>query len=104
MVSLNINAAAARKAVPGSKKLTLCTSSLRGQHSVLAQKFNSDLAQTTSAMTESPFPEHDGYEVSEVVGQTLVSRKKMAKASKKMLVHTGAFGVKDWSSRQRCYE
>ena len=96
VVTLNINAAAARKAVPGLEEAyAVHQLSERNNTHTLSQRFNSDLAQTTSAMREASI---SGAAVAtrsaKVVGQTLVSRTKMAKASKKMLVHTGAFGVK----------
>ncbi len=96
IVSLNINAAVVRKAVPGLEEAyAVHQLSERNNTHTLSQKFNSDMAQTTSAMREASI---SGAAVAtrsaKVVGQTLVSRKAMAKASKKMLVHTGAFGVK----------
>ncbi|KAJ9613020.1 hypothetical protein H2200_002961 [Cladophialophora chaetospira] len=96
MVTLNINSAAARKAVPGFEEAyAVHQLSERNNTQVLSQRFNSDLAQTTSAMREVTI---SGAAVAtrsaKVVGQTLASRKKMAKVSKKILVHTGALGVK----------
>ena len=96
MVTVSINADAARRVVPGFEEAyAVHQLSERNNTRVLSQKFNSDLAQTTSAMKEVTI---SGAAVAtrsaKVVGQTLVSRQKMAKASKKMVVHTGALGVK----------
>lgn len=61
----------------------------------LSSKFTSDLVQTTSAMKEVTISGSVlAARQAKVVGETLVSRRKMVKASKKMVVHTGAFGVK----------
>ncbi|OCT44761.1 hypothetical protein CLCR_05543 [Cladophialophora carrionii] len=96
LITMSINAEAARKAVPGLEEAYAGHQlSEKNNTRTLAQKFNSDLTQTTSAMKEVTI---SGAAVAtrsaKVVGHTLVSRKKMAKASKKVLVHTGALGVK----------
>ncbi|KIW64049.1 hypothetical protein PV04_09009 [Phialophora macrospora] len=95
LITMSINAEAARKAVPGLDEVyAVHQLSEKNNTRALSQKFNSDLAQTTSAMKEATI---SGAAVAtrsaKVVGHTLGSRRKMAKASKKMLVHTGALGV-----------
>ncbi|EXJ55531.1 hypothetical protein A1O7_08459 [Cladophialophora yegresii CBS 114405] len=93
---MSVNTEAARKAVPGLEEAyAVHQLSEKNNTRTLTQKFNSDLTQTTSAMKEVTI---SGAAVAtrsaKVVGHTLVSRTKLAKASKKMLVHTGALGVK----------
>jgi hypothetical protein len=96
MVSVNINAEAARKAVPGLQEAyAIHQLSERNNTSTLSNKFTSDLAHTTSAMKDATISGASlAVRGSKAVGQTLVSRKKMAKASMKGIVYTGALGVK----------
>lgn len=90
------HAIATRKHIPSSTAAnTIDHLSDRNNTRVLSSKFASDLAQTTSAMKEVTISGASlATRQAKVVGQTLVSRKKLGKASKKLVVHTGALTVK----------
>lgn len=96
LMTVNNDSEMARKAVPGIEEAyAVHQLSERNSTRALSRKFTSDLAQTTSAMKDVTISGAGlATRQAKVVGQTLISRKKLGEASRKMVVHTGALGVK----------
>lgn len=96
LVAVTVNTAMARKAVPGfGEALAVHQLSERNNSTVLTKKFASDLALTTAAMKDATISGASlATRQAKVAGQIMVDPKKMQKMSKKMVVKTGAIGVK----------
>lgn len=96
LVTMNINTAVMRKAVPGfGEALAVHQLSERNNSTVLTKKFASDLALTTTAMKDATISGASlATRQAKVAGQIMVDPKKMQKMSRKMVVKTGAVGVK----------
>ncbi|KIX04290.1 uncharacterized protein Z518_05157 [Rhinocladiella mackenziei CBS 650.93] len=93
---MNVNTAIARKAVPGSEEAyTVYQLCERNNTNALSQKFASDLAQTATAMKETTITAaRFATGQARMVGSSLVSRKKLGKASRRIAMHTGALSMK----------
>ncbi|KEF55085.1 uncharacterized protein A1O9_08738 [Exophiala aquamarina CBS 119918] len=95
-MSTNVNTAVMRKAVPGfGEALAVHQLSERNNSTVLTKKFASDLALTTTAMKDATISGASlATRQAKVAGQIMVDPKKMQKISRKMVVKTGAVGIK----------
>lgn len=95
-VTVSVNTTMARKAVPGyGQALAVHQLSDRNNSTVLTRKFASDLAVTTTAMKDATISGASlATRQAKVAGQIMVDPKRMQKMSKKMVIKTGAMGVK----------
>ncbi|KAK5045654.1 hypothetical protein LTR84_009023 [Exophiala bonariae] len=95
-VTVSVNTTMARKAVPGfNEALAVHQLSERNNSTVLTKKFAADLAVTTHAMKDATISGASlATRQAKVAGQIMVDPKKMQKMSKKMVIKTGAMGVK----------
>lgn len=95
-VTVSVNTTMGRKAVPGlTEALAVHQLSERNNSTVLTRKFASDLAVTTHAMKDATISGASlATRQAKVAGQIMVDPKKMQKMSKKMVIKTGAMGVK----------
>lgn len=94
--TVSVNTTMARKAVPGyGQALAVHQLSDRNNSTVLTRKFAADLAVTTTAMKDATISGASlATRQAKVAGQIMVDPKRMQKMSKKMVIKTGAMGVK----------